>query len=70
MAEPDPAVSRFYIIQFLRLGGAILVVAAILILTDTIDAPDIVGYALLAVGLADFFLMPTFLARKWSSREK
>ena len=70
MAEPDPAVSRFYIIQLLRLGGAILVVAAILILTDTIDAPDIVGYALLAVGLADFFLMPMFLARKWSSREK
>ena len=70
MAEPDPAARRFFVIQMLRLTGAIMVVVAILILTDTLDVPDIVGYVLLAFGLADFFVVPTLLSRRWSTRAK
>ena len=68
MAEADPAIRRFYTIQLLRLGGAILVVGAILILTDTVEAPDVVGYLLLLIGLVDFFVVPIVLSRRWSSR--
>lgn len=70
MAEADPAARRFYTIQLLRLAGALMVVGAILALNGAIALPDVIAYLLLALGLTGFFIMPTFLARKWSSRRK
>ena len=31
------------------------------------DIPEIAGYAIVAVGLADFFVIPLLLARRWKS---
>lgn len=70
MAEPDPAVRRFYAIQMLRFAGALMVVTAILAINDAIALPDAMSYVLLAFGLAGFFVVPTLLARKWSTRRK
>lgn len=70
MADADPAARRFYAIQLLRLGGALMVVGAILALNGAVALPDVIAYLLLALGLTGFFIMPTFLARKWSSRRK
>ena len=70
MADADPAARRFYAIQLLRLGGALMVVGAILAMNGAVALPDVIAYLLLALGLTGFFIMPTFLARKWSSRRK
>lgn len=70
MAEADPAARRFYAIQLTRLAGALMVVSAILALNGAISLPGAISYLLLALGLTGFFIMPTFLARKWSSRRK
>ena len=70
MAEADPAARRFYAIQLTRLAGALMVVGAILALNGAIALPGAIAYLLLALGLTGFFIMPTFLARKWSSRRK
>ena len=70
MAERDPAAKRFWLIQLSRLVGAIMAVVGLLILGETIAAPAILGGVLVALGMVDFFLVPTFLARRWSTRAK
>jgi hypothetical protein len=68
---PDEvARNRWMVIQAARIGGVAMVVAGLAALGGAIALPDSAAYALLAFGLADVFLVPTFLARKWSSREK
>jgi hypothetical protein len=63
----DPANGRFFIIQMMRLSGLALVVVGLSILNGVIEAPEIAGYAVLAIGLLDALFMPTFLARRWKS---
>ena len=70
MAEPDPAAAHFFAINLVRLGSALLVVAAILILSDKLALPEIAGYVILVLGLVGFFVVPVKLARRWSTREK
>ncbi|HUQ13575.1 MAG TPA: hypothetical protein VM055_04790 [Novosphingobium sp.] len=69
MTQPDPAAGRFAVIQVLRLSGVAMVLVGLLIVAGRSDMlagiPDAVGYALIAVGLADFFIVPTLLARRW-----
>jgi DNA-binding transcriptional LysR family regulator len=42
----------------------------LLALEGIVPVPRIAAWVLLAVGLVDVFLVPTLLARKWSSRER
>ena len=63
----DIAKSRFFIIGSVRLLGAILVVFGLLAVNGTLDWPAPIGYALLAIGLLDFFIFPLMLARRWRS---
>lgn len=68
MADPasdETARNRWMAIQAVRLGGAVLVLAGILVRYGTIPAPLPVGIALMAMGLLGFFLVPTLLARRW-----
>jgi hypothetical protein len=66
----DVARNRWMVIQAARAGGAIMVVVALLALEGIVPLPEIAAWVLLAVGLVDVFLVPTLLARKWSSRER
>ena len=66
----DVARNRWMVIQAARAGGAIMVVVALLALEGIVPLPGIAAWVLLAVGLVDVFLVPTLLARKWSSRER
>lgn len=59
--------NRWMIITVSRFAGAIMAMIGILIVAESIAAPPIVGYVLIAVGLIDVFLVPTYLARKWRS---
>ncbi|MDE2561484.1 MAG: hypothetical protein KGL48_04480 [Sphingomonadales bacterium] len=68
---PDPAIARFAVLQALRLSGALLVLLGALALSrrfPSLDViPEVAAYAIIAVGLADFFVVPMLLARRWRS---
>ncbi len=65
----DVARTRWAVIQFSRLAGFAVVLAGILVARDVIDLAGednrTVGYVLVALGLADGFVVPQILARKW-----
>ena len=65
MIEDEQARSRWAVIQAVRLAGAAMVVIALLILNGVVPAPEMAGYVLLVVGLADVFAIPQLLVRKW-----
>jgi hypothetical protein len=65
----DVAPTRWAVIQFARFAGFATVLVGILVARGVIDLAGesnrIVGYILVAVGLADGFVVPQVLARKW-----
>lgn len=61
----DPARGRWLTMNLLRLGGAALIVAALLMLNGRIGGADALAYVLLGAGLVGVFLVPQLLARKW-----
>ncbi|WP_338466706.1 hypothetical protein RXV95_14310 [Novosphingobium sp. ZN18A2] len=69
--DPDPAIARFAILQAMRLSGALLVLLGAVTLSRRFAAlntiPDTAAYAIMAVGLVDFFVVPLLLARRWRS---
>jgi hypothetical protein len=69
--DRDPAVARFAVIQAMRASGAMLVMGGFAVLSHHFatlaGVPDLVGYILLGVGLADFFVVPQVLAKRWRS---
>jgi hypothetical protein len=70
--ERDPAAARFAVLQLVRLSGALLALAGVLIITGKVTwlprLPEAAGYVLIAAGLVDFFVAPLLLARRWKSR--
>ena len=66
-AEPDPAVARFWMLQLMRLGGVLLVLGAVLILSGRVPGPPLLGYGLLVLGAFEFFFLPRLLAKRWKS---
>ena len=72
--DRDPAVTRFAVIQAMRASGAMLVMGGFAVLSHHFAAlagvPDLVGYVLLGIGVADFFVVPQVLARRWRSEKR
>ncbi|WP_295530401.1 hypothetical protein [Novosphingobium sp. Chol11] len=70
-AERDPAAARFAVLQLVRLSGAALLLLGVLLLSGKVPwlprLPEAVGYVLVAVGIAEFFIVPLFLTRRWRS---
>lgn len=68
----DPAASRFFTIQLLRMAGVAVVVYALLALQGSAPWPDgaplWLAYVMLIAGLTDALLVPVLLSRAWSSR--
>ncbi len=65
MTDDDLSRRRFFVIGIFRLIGVAMVMLGILIARGVIGWPAAAGYVLIAVGLADTFVMPQILARKW-----
>ncbi len=63
----DPARSRFFILQLVRLVGVALVLVGIAITQGAIDLPPAAGVVLIAVGFVDVFFVPRLLAKRWKS---
>ena len=72
MRGKDPAAARFALLQLVRLSGALLAFAGVLIISGKVGwlpkLPVVAGYVLLGLGLVDFFAAPVLLARRWKSR--
>ena len=64
-AGDDVARNRWMVINALRFAGVAMVLVGLLIVREVIPEPAWAGYTILAVGLADVFLVPLLLARKW-----
>lgn len=64
----DRARTRFILLAMVRLTGALLIMAG-LIVTNRAYAvvPPVAGYGMLALGLALFAFLPIILARRWKS---
>ncbi len=70
--QPDPAATRFAMLQMARLSGAVLVLLAVVIIAGKAPAwlgtiSKEAGYGLAALGLFEFYALPRFLARRWRS---
>ncbi|MDF8334532.1 hypothetical protein [Novosphingobium cyanobacteriorum] len=66
----DPAFARFMVLQAVRLSGALLALAGVVLLSGRYGAfPPTLGYILIGAGLVDFFALPPLLAKRWKSPE-
>ena len=70
MPEPvsdETARTRWMAINAVRLAGVAMVLVGLLIIQNVIPEPIWAGYVIGAVGLADVFLVPLLLVRRWRS---
>lgn len=65
--EHDPAKARFLTIQAVRLSGVVTAVLGALVLGGILPLPEIAGYILVALGVAEIFILPIVLAKRWRS---
>jgi len=66
--DEDQARNRWMVMNATRLLGVAMVLLGILSLRGVgIDLPEWGGYACIAIGLIDVFVIPQVLARKWRS---
>lgn len=61
------AKKRFMALNLIRITGLICILLGITIAQGVIDLPRMVGVALAAFGMYDFFFMPRMLAKRWRS---
>ena len=64
-ASDEAARNRWMVIGAVRIAGVAMVLVGLMIVRQVIPEPAWAGYTILAVGLADVFLVPLLLARKW-----
>ena len=65
--DHDPAKARFLAIQAVRLSGVVTAVLGALVLGGILPLPEIAGYILVALGVAEIFILPIVLAKRWRS---
>jgi hypothetical protein len=68
----DPALPRFVLLQLVRLGGALITLLGVVILSGGQPAlagiPAPVGGALIVMGAVEFFFVPFALAKSWKGK--
>lgn len=67
MTDPDTlARNRFFAMSLLRIAGALLMIAGLVIAAGRFETmPKAAGVLLVLVGALDFALVPKWLARRW-----
>lgn len=64
------AKQRFVILSVMRLSGALLFGFGLITLSGNTFLPKELGYPLVLLGMADFMLVPWWLAKKWKTPEQ
>ena len=60
--------NRFFALSLLRLAGALLIMAGMVIAAGRFqNLPPAAGIVMVVVGAIDFALVPLWLARRWRS---
>lgn len=70
MADPvDDTIARnrWVAIHLARLGGVALTVLGIMVLSDEVSLPRLMGWIALVIGLAGALFLPPVLVRRWRS---
>jgi membrane protein YdbS with pleckstrin-like domain len=62
--------NRFVVISVMRFAGVALVMLGFAIMGGVIDLPRVVGAVFVIVGVADVFIMPLVLVRRWKAGDK
>jgi hypothetical protein len=66
MTEPDPARSRFMILNLIRLGGVALAFLGVAIIAKRLVEPaEIIGGILLFIAAIDVLVVPVLLSKRW-----
>ncbi|MEN9718092.1 MAG: hypothetical protein RIQ99_970 [Pseudomonadota bacterium] len=63
----DPAKSRFFTMQLVRLAGALLAMAGLSVLAGKLPLPQSIGAILFVAGITHLFVVPIILAKRWKS---
>ena len=66
----EQARNRWVVIQVVRTSGVVMAILGLLTIEGIVPLPKVAGYVLVALGLVEVFLVPTLLARMWSSRKR
>ncbi len=66
-SNDDIARTRWFIMGLSRLAGVGMVITGLLVTQGAISWPVEAGYALVLIGIADVFVVPQVLARRWRS---
>ncbi len=65
MSDEDKAAQRFWLLQIIRLLGALMVLLGVMAIAGAMPWPQMVGVVLLVGGAVDFFFIPVLLAKHW-----
>jgi len=61
---------RFVLLNLVRLGGLLMVLAGIGAHQGALPLPQPIALILAALGLFEFFFLPNILARSWRTRDR
>lgn len=64
------AKQRFVVLSLMRLSGALLFGFGLITLAGNTFVPKEAGYPLVLLGMADFLLVPYWLAKKWKTPDQ
>lgn len=65
MNDESKATSRFWILQLIRLGGLVMVVAGAMGVAGTLPISEGQGAVLMVAGIVEFFFIPMLLSKHW-----
>jgi hypothetical protein len=61
----DQAKQRFFVLQAVRVSGAVLALFGVLVMVGKVDLPAWSGYVLFVAGMIELMIVPPLLARGW-----
>lgn len=65
MSDESKAAGRYWLLQLIRLGGLVMVVAGAMGVAGTLPINEGQGAVLMVAGVVEFFFIPLLLSKHW-----